>query len=74
MHAISDRVQVLRDGSVAAEGETKDFDRQALVEAMIGRSAAEVSRPPARTWELGAEPAVEIRDATRAGRFDARRR
>src|SRR5205823_8824064 len=42
VHAISDRVQVLRDGSVAAEGETRDFDRRALVEAMIGRSAAAV--------------------------------
>jgi ribose transport system ATP-binding protein len=37
---------------------------------MIGRSAAEVSRPPARTWELGAEPAVEIRDATAHRAFD----
>ena len=47
VHEISDRVQVLRDGSVAALGETTDFDRPALVEAMIGRSAAEVARPPA---------------------------
>src|SRR5581483_12296919 len=56
VHSISDRVQVLRDGSVAALGPTEDFDRSALVQAMIGRSAGEVSRPPARTWELGAKP------------------
>ena len=59
--AISDRVQVLRDGSVAAEGETKDFDRRALVEAMIGRSAADVVRPPARTWELGERAGARAR-------------
>src|SRR5581483_3284510 len=64
VHAISDRVQVLRDGFVAAEGPTKDFDRQSLVEAMIGHSAAGVARPPARTWELGAEPVIELRGAT----------
>jgi ribose transport system ATP-binding protein len=64
VHAISDRVQVLRDGSVAAEGETKDFDRRKLVEAMIGRSAAGVVRPPPRTWELGPEPVLELRNAS----------
>ena len=64
VHAISDRVQVLRDGSVATLGETKDFDRRTLVEAMIGRSAGEVSRPPARTWELGEKPALELREAS----------
>jgi ribose transport system ATP-binding protein len=64
VHAISDRVQVLRDGSVAAEGETKEFDRASLVAAMIGRSAAGVTRPPGRTWELGAEPVIAIRSAS----------
>ena len=63
VHAISDRVQVLRDGSVAALGDTKDFDRRMLVEAMIGRSAGEVSRPPGRTWQLGRKPVLELRDA-----------
>ncbi|HZQ03128.1 MAG TPA: sugar ABC transporter ATP-binding protein [Gaiellaceae bacterium] len=63
VHAISDRVQVLRDGFVATEGETSGFDRAALVEAMIGRAAAGVVRPPARAWELGAEPMLELRGA-----------
>jgi len=63
VHAISDRVQVLRDGSVAALGETTDFDRRTLVEAMIGRSAGEVSRPSPRTWQLGEKPVLELRNA-----------
>jgi ribose transport system ATP-binding protein len=69
VHEISDRVQVLRDGSVAALGRTKDFDRQALVEAMIGHSAAGVVRPPARTWELGEKPALELEGARLEGAF-----
>jgi ribose transport system ATP-binding protein len=64
VHAISDRVLVLRDGSIAAVGETRDFDRRALVEAMIGRSAGDVSRPPKPTWERGATPALELRGAS----------
>jgi ribose transport system ATP-binding protein len=63
VHAISDRVQVLRDGSVAALGSTKDFDRPTLVRAMIGRSAGEVSRPAGRTWQIGDKPVLELRDA-----------
>jgi ribose transport system ATP-binding protein len=70
VHAISDRVQVLRDGDVAAEGSAKDFDRQSLVEAMIGRSAAAVSRPKIRTWELGPEPVLELHEASLVPAFD----
>jgi len=69
VHAISDRVQVLRDGSVAALGETKDFDRRTLVEAMIGRSAGEVSRPAPRTWALGEKPVLEARNISVARAF-----
>ena len=70
MQAISDRVQVLRDGSVSASGATKDFDRRALVEAMIGRSATDVVRPPARTWKLGEIPALELSDASSSPAFE----
>ncbi len=70
VHAISDRVQVLRDGSVAAIGDTKDFDRRSLVEAMIGRSAGEVTRPPARTWELGPEPVLTFSGASAERAFE----
>jgi ribose transport system ATP-binding protein len=69
VHAIADRVEVLRDGSVAAVGETKDFDRRALVEAMIGRSAVDVSRPPRVTWRLGEKPALELKGASSARVF-----
>lgn len=62
--AISDRVLVLRDGSVAAEGPTEAFDRRALVAAMLGHEASDVSRPPAPTWELGPRPALEVQDAS----------
>jgi ribose transport system ATP-binding protein len=69
VHAISDRVQVLRDGSVAAQGPTADFDRTSLVEAMIGRSAAGISRPPTRTWEIGDTSMLQLRDASLARAF-----
>jgi ribose transport system ATP-binding protein len=64
VHELSDRVEVLRDGDVAVVGETPSFDRAALVSAMIGRTAAAVGRPEPRTWELGAEPAIEFRKAS----------
>ena len=64
VHAISDRVQVLRDGFVAAQGETQSFDRRSLVEAMIGRAAGEVTRPAPRTWEVGPEPVLVLKAAT----------
>ena len=70
VHAISDRVQVLRDGSVAALGETKSFDRRSLVEAMIGRAAGDVARPGPRTWELGSGPVLELKAATAARAFE----
>lgn len=42
---ISDRVQVLRDGSTALEAPTSEVDRRTMVEAMIGRRASELGRP-----------------------------
>jgi ribose transport system ATP-binding protein len=67
--ALSDRVEVLRDGDVAAVGKTASFDRQALVSAMIGRTAATVGRPEPRDWQLGTEPAIEFEDASVEGTF-----
>jgi ribose transport system ATP-binding protein len=64
VQAISDRVQVLRDGSVAAQGGTESFDRRALIRAMIGRAVGDVARPSARSWELGAEPVLALEDAS----------
>jgi ribose transport system ATP-binding protein len=70
VRAISDRVQVLRDGHVAVEGSTADFDRRSLVAAMLGRAASDVGRPPARTWELGAKPVLELQEAACERGFD----
>jgi len=42
---ISDRVQVLRDGSTALEAPTSEVDRRMMVEAMIGRRASALGRP-----------------------------
>ena len=42
---ISDRVQVLRDGSTALEAPTGEVDRRMMVEAMIGRRASALGRP-----------------------------
>lgn len=42
---ISDRVQVLRDGSTALEAPSGEVDRRMMVEAMIGRRASEIGRP-----------------------------
>jgi ribose transport system ATP-binding protein len=63
VHELSDRVQVLRDGDVAALGPTADFDRAALVSAMIGRSASAIARPEPPTWEIGEQPRLEFRAA-----------
>jgi ribose transport system ATP-binding protein len=63
VHELSDRVQVLRDGDVAALGPTSEFDRAALVSAMIGR-AARVARPELPTWDVGDTPRFEFRAAT----------
>ncbi len=70
VHELSDRVQVLRDGDVAARGQTTDFDRASLVSAMIGRAAGAVARPEAPSWELGGQPRLEFRDASVRGAFE----
>jgi ribose transport system ATP-binding protein len=70
VHELSDRVQVLRDGNVAALGPTADFDRAALVSAMIGRTASAVARPDPPTWEVREEPALELRGASLRRAFE----
>ncbi len=44
---IADRVQVLRDGATVLEGAVADHDRNALVEAMVGRPVDATKRPEA---------------------------
>ncbi|MBU6147412.1 MAG: sugar ABC transporter ATP-binding protein [Actinomycetales bacterium] len=61
---IADRVQVLRDGDVAAVGPVVEFDRGAMVTAMIGRTASSVERPLPVTIPEGTAPAVEFRSVS----------
>ncbi len=62
--AIADRVQVLRDGESVLVRSVAGAKRSELVQAMVGRAVADVGRPAARTWPLGREPAVRLREAT----------
>jgi len=62
---IGDRVQILRDGSVALRGAVKDFTRSQLVEAMVGRELGEAARPVRRAASDDAAPALLMRGATR---------
>jgi simple sugar transport system ATP-binding protein len=42
---LSDRITILRDGELVASGETKDFDRDKIIAAMVGRTlSAELYR------------------------------
>ena len=42
---LSDRITILRDGELVASGETKDFDREKIIAAMVGRTlSAELYR------------------------------
>src|SRR5262249_31201821 len=60
---VADRVQVLRDGRTVLHGEVADFDRRALVSAMVGRTLDDVQRPAPRTWQLGKSPVLRFRAA-----------
>jgi ABC-type sugar transport system ATPase subunit len=52
IEAVSDRITVLRDGSVVARAERGTWTRENLVTAMIGRKLA-ITRRARRTAELG---------------------
>ena len=42
---MSDRITVLRDGQLVVTGPAKDFTRESLVQAMVGRAVGAVERP-----------------------------
>jgi simple sugar transport system ATP-binding protein len=61
--AHADRITVLRDGELVTTGDTKDFDREKIVRAMVGRTlsgeiynkkrtAAELRKPGARVLSV----------------------
>jgi ribose transport system ATP-binding protein len=65
---IADRLTVLRDGRTIATGELRDWPRQRIIEAMVGRKVSEMY--PRVEHEIG-KPLLEVRDL--AGRKAPRR-
>lgn len=63
---ISDRITVLRNGAVTADGDVADFDRATLIAAMIGRDLAQMV-PTDASQE--AEPLLRVRELGRVGVF-----
>ncbi|MGI9354227.1 MAG: ABC transporter ATP-binding protein [Rhizobiaceae bacterium] len=61
--AVSDRIAVLRRGSIVGEVETGNAERNSLAQLMVGRS---VTRPKLESLESGA-PALEIEGLTTPG-------
>jgi len=59
---LADRVQVLRNGSVALLSPAADVTRRELVEAMVGRDIGEVSRPVDAGVHVGGASMITIRD------------
>ena len=51
----SDRVSVIRHGILVASAQTKDTNRDALIQQIVGRSVAVDSRLPGRVDAVGAE-------------------
>ena len=60
---IADDVQVLRDGDTVLRGPVSEFDRRALISAMVGRTLADVQRPAKGAWEAGETPALRFEAA-----------
>jgi ribose transport system ATP-binding protein len=66
---IADRVQVLRDGETSLLADVAVTDRRAMIEAMIGRSMADVARPAPPGHAIGEEPALRWTKASHGRAF-----
>jgi ABC-type sugar transport system ATPase subunit len=66
---LTDRVTILRDGTVVGEGPTASFDSDSLIEAMVGRPLEQLA-PPDERRRSGARRAVSLRGVTVPGRLD----
>ena len=64
--ALADRVTVLRGGRVALTGKTSDFDRDALVDAIVGERIAR-GRPAPFEARPGDKPALRVDKLLAAG-------
>ena len=66
---LSDRITVLRDGEVAATDDTRSFDRERLVQAMVGRSLSTHLYGPAggRKARTYGEEVLSVRNLSMGG-------
>lgn len=69
VNAIADRVQILRDGSTSLLTDVAATDRPSMIEAMIGRRMADVSRPEVSAAEDDRPVVLRWRGAGIAGAF-----
>jgi simple sugar transport system ATP-binding protein len=67
IYRISDRITVLRNGSVVASGTAVELGRQQLVRAMTGRDVVARREVPELTPQ--APPALEVRELGKATKF-----
>jgi ribose transport system ATP-binding protein len=56
---IADRITILRDGHVVAQGLTRDFTEDQMAEAMVGRDVS--SLYPTRGRAIGTDAALEVK-------------
>jgi simple sugar transport system ATP-binding protein len=64
---VSERMTVLRNGVVAAEGKVGEFDRASLVRAMTGRPLTDT--PPSDSVQSDAPPVLAVEGLTLRGSF-----
>jgi ABC-type sugar transport system ATPase subunit len=64
---ISDDIVVLKDGVNVVAGETKTFDQDSLIHAMVGRPLGAIY--PSRDPAIG-PPVLEVRELCKAGLFE----
>ncbi|GAA0485553.1 MAG: lipase [Microbacterium sp. SCN 70-18] len=67
--AVSQRVTVLRNGSLVAEGDAADFTPESISRAMTGRDLAELT--PTDTVRSEGRPALSVQALTLGGAFEA---
>lgn len=71
---LADDVTVFRDGRVVASGHKEDFDRERIVEAMVGETLQAFSRrrvrPQAEVEQAHEPEALRVDDLAVAGRFE----
>lgn len=66
---LSDRVLVLRNGSVALDSQTASVTRRELVQAMVGRDVGSVHRPEPIDLSLLGDTMIELREVSVAGQL-----